>query len=532
MVQGKNKTPNLHGAALGPEIIKELRENLQWPHPEFFIPKNIYSEWDATERGKALELEWEALKDKFKDSAPEKYDLLQRLMVDRLPETFDHDFNSFVSKLAEKTDDIATRKASQIILEELTNKLPELIGGSADLSGSNNTNTSKSISITDDPSGNYIFYGVREFGMNAIVNGISLHGGLIPYAGTFLVFMDYGRNAVRMSSLMGIRTIFVFSHDSIALGEDGPTHQPIEHLSTLRATPNMSTWRPANLTETAAAWLNALKNENSPTSIILSRQNLRHFVTTNFEDACSGGYFVKKMPNAKINLIATGSEVTVALDASEILKKEGIEVNIASVPCIEALEKNKKRYDSIFDNDISIAIECSHPSSWYKHTKRVIGIDAYGESGAGNDLLSHFGFTAAKIAQRIKRIFMRELKDVVLVGKHVGLRVDLNVPIEDGAVMNDERLSATLPTILEILKSTKNLTIISHLGRPKEGEYSEELSLKPIVHWFEKRLNLEIPLVKSLDELPNGISFLENIRMFPGESRNDDLLSELLSKKV
>ena len=166
----------------------------------------------------------------------------------------------------------------------------------------------------------------------------------------------------------------------------------------------MSTWRPANLTETAAAWLNALKNENSPTSIILSRQNLRHFVTSNFEDACSGGYFVKKMPNAKINLIATGSEVTVALDASEILKKEGIEVNIASVPCIEALEKNKKRYDSIFDNDISIAIECSHPSSWYKHTKRVIGIDAYGESGAGNDLLSHFGFTAAKIAQRIKEI--------------------------------------------------------------------------------------------------------------------------------
>ena len=398
----KQDSESSHGAALGPQIIEELRENLQWPHPEFFIPENIYSEWDATERGKSLESEWEALKDKFKDSAPEKYDLLQRLMDDRLPETFDHDFNSFVSKLAEKTDDIATRKASQIILEELTNMLPELIGGSADLSGSNNTNTSKSISITDDPSGNYIFYGVREFGMNAIINGISLHGGLIPYAGTFLVFMDYGRNAVRMSSLMGIRTIFVFSHDSIALGEDGPTHQPIEHLSTLRATPNMSTWRPANLLETAAAWMNALKNENSPTSIILSRQNLRHFVTSNFEDACSGGYFVKRMPNAKINLIATGSEVVVALDASEILKKEGIEVNIASVPCIEALEQNKKRYDSIFDNDITIAIECSHPSSWYKHTKGVIGIDAYGESGAGNDLLNHFGFTAAKIAQRIK----------------------------------------------------------------------------------------------------------------------------------
>ncbi len=400
----KQDSESSHGAALGPKIIKELRENLQWPHPEFLIPKNIYSEWDATEKGKALESEWEALKDKFKDSAPEKYDLLQRLMDDRLPETFDQDFNSFVSKLAEKTDDIATRKASQIILEELTNMLPELIGGSADLSGSNNTNTSKSISITDDPSGNYIYYGVREFGMNAIMNGISLHGGLIPYAGTFLVFMDYGRNAVRMSSLMGLRTIFVFSHDSIALGEDGPTHQPIEHLSTLRATPNMSTWRPANLTETAAAWLNALKNQNSPTSIILSRQNLRHFVTSSFEDACSGGYFVKKMPNAKINLIATGSEVMVALDASEILKKEGVEVNVASVPCIEVLEQNRKRYDSIFDNDITIAIECSHPSSWHKHTKRVIGIDTYGESGAGKDLLSHFGFTAAKIAQRIKEI--------------------------------------------------------------------------------------------------------------------------------
>ncbi len=400
----KQDSESSHGAALGPEIIQELRENLQWPHPEFFIPDNIYSEWDATERGQVLESEWEKLKAKLKASSPEKHNLLHRLVSNKFPKSFDERFNTFVSRLSQKKDHIATRKASQIILEELNDLLPELIGGSADLSGSNNTNTSKSVSITDDPSGNYIFYGVREFGMNAIMNGISLHGGLIPYAGTFLVFMDYGRNAVRMASLMGIRTIFVFSHDSIALGEDGPTHQPIEHLSTLRATPNMNTWRPANLIETAAAWKSALENQNNPTSIILSRQNLKYFDSKDFDDVSSGGYFVKQMPNAKINLIATGSEVAAALDASAILKKDGIEVNVASVPCVEALERNKNRYDSIFDNDITIAIECSHPSSWYKHTKRVLGIETYGESGAGGDLINHFGFSATQIAQRIKEI--------------------------------------------------------------------------------------------------------------------------------
>ena len=394
-----------HGAPLGKEAMATLRKNLDWPYKPFELDKQIYDSWNAVEKGIALEKEWDNLCEKFAKSEPDKFDLMQRLIRGEMPDNFDSDFDKFIDGLSSNSDSLATRKSSQIVLEFLQANLPELIGGSADLSGSNNTNTKNSIDINSNDDGNYIYYGVREFGMNAVMNGMALHGGLIPYSGTFLVFMDYGRNAVRMASLMGIRVIFVFSHDSIALGEDGPTHQPIEHLTTLRSTPNMTTWRPANLAETAVAWKEALSKINGPTSIILSRQNLAPFKTKEIEQLKMGGYFVSKTNDANINLIATGSEVGLAIEVEKLLNSEGINCNVVSVPCLEALLKNKNQYNEIFStNTTNIVIECGHPNSWYEHTQNVIGISCFGESGKGNDLMDHFGFTPEKIIKKIKQM--------------------------------------------------------------------------------------------------------------------------------
>tara|TARA_B100000886_G_scaffold133698_2_gene90243 strand:+ start:576 stop:2537 length:1962 start_codon:yes stop_codon:yes gene_type:complete len=394
-----------HGAALGEQAITALRKNLDWPYAPFEIDEEIYDSWNAVEKGTAFEKEWDDLCKKFSELEPEKSNLMQRLVKSEMPENFDNDFNKFIEELSSNFDSLATRKCSQIVLEFLQANLPELIGGSADLSGSNNTNTKHSIDINSNDDGNYIYYGVREFGMNAVMNGMALHGGLIPYSGTFLVFMDYGRNAVRMAALMGIRVIFVFSHDSVALGEDGPTHQPIEHLTTLRSTPNMTTWRPANLAETAIAWREALSKTNGPTSIILSRQNLAPFATKELEQLEIGGYFVTKKNDATVNLIATGSEVGLAIEAEKLLNADGIKCNVVSVPCLEALLNNKDQYNEIFSlNTTNIVIECGHPNSWFKHTQNVIGINSFGESGKGNDLMDHFGFTAEKLIKKIKQM--------------------------------------------------------------------------------------------------------------------------------
>lgn len=401
----KQDSESSHGAPLGEDALNELRKNLNWSYGPFEIPESVYEDWDFKEKGKILENNWKEICEEHEKEDSEKARLLKRLASGDLPEGFLQAFNNHIVDLQENTDSIATRKCSQIVLEFLKEQLPELVGGSADLSGSNNTITKLSTAINSDPSGNYIYYGVREFGMNAIMNGMSLHGGIIPFGGTFLVFMDYGRNAVRMSALMGIRTIYVFSHDSVALGEDGPTHQPIEHLNTLRSTPNMHTWRPATLVETAVSWKKALENKNGPTSIILSRQNLDNFPVESVLEAEKGGYFVKYSADAKINLIATGSEVSTAIESSEILKENGLTTNIASVPCLEELEKHESIYKKIFSQDsINIVIECSHPNSWYKHTKNVIGIDTFGESGKGNQLMDHFGFTPSKIAKKISEL--------------------------------------------------------------------------------------------------------------------------------
>ena len=394
-----------HGAALGEDAMIALRKNLDWPYAPFEIDKEIYDSWNAVEKGTAFEKEWDDLCKKFSELEPDKSNLMQRLAEGEMPKNFDDDFNKFIEELSSNTDSLATRKSSQIVLEFLQANLPELIGGSADLSGSNNTNTKHSIDINSNDDGNYIYYGVREFGMNAVMNGMALHGGLIPYSGTFLVFMDYGRNAVRMAALMGIRVIFVFSHDSIALGEDGPTHQPIEHLTTLRSTPNMTTWRPANLAETAVAWKEALSKTNGPSSIILSRQNLAPFASKESKQLEMGGYFVTKKNDATVNLIATGSEVGLAIEAEKLLKADGISCNVASVPCLEALLNNKDQYNEIFSlNTTNIVIECGHPNSWFEHTQNVIGINSFGESGKGNDLMDHFGFTPEKIIKKIKQM--------------------------------------------------------------------------------------------------------------------------------
>ena len=394
-----------HGAALGEEAMTALRKNLDWPYAPFEIDEEIYDSWNAVEKGTVLEKEWDDLCKKFSELEPDKSDLMQRLVEGEMPENFDDDFNKFIEELSSSSDSLATRKSSQIVLEFLQANLPELIGGSADLSGSNNTNTKHSIDINSNDDGNYIYYGVREFGMNAVMNGMALHGGLIPYSGTFLVFMDYGRNAVRMAALMGIRVIFVFSHDSIALGEDGPTHQPIEHLTTLRSTPNMTTWRPANLAETAVAWKEALSKTNGPSSIILSRQNLAPFASKESKQLEMGGYFVTKKDDATVNLIATGSEVGLAIEAEKLLIADGISCNVASVPCLEALLNNKDQYNEIFSsNTTNIVIECGHPNSWFEHTQNVIGINSFGESGKGNDLMDHFGFTPEKIIKKIKQM--------------------------------------------------------------------------------------------------------------------------------
>ena len=401
----KQDSESSHGSPLGEDALDELRKNLNWSYGPFEIPKSVYKDWDFKEKGEALENSWSEICEEHEREDPEKAGLLKRLVSGDFPKGFFQAFENHIEDLQENTDAVATRKCSQIVLEFLKEQLPELVGGSADLSGSNNTITKSSIAINSDSSGNYIYYGVREFGMNAIMNGMSLHGGIIPYGGTFLVFMDYGRNAVRMSALMGIRTIYVFSHDSVALGEDGPTHQPIEHLTTLRSTPNMHTWRPATLVETAVSWKKALENKNGPTSIILSRQNLNNFPVDSVSEVEKGGYFVKYSADAKINLIATGSEVSTAIESSEILKENGLTTNVASVPCLEELEKNESIYKKIFSQDsINIVIECSHPNSWYKHTDKVIGIDTFGESGKGNQLMDHFGFTPSKIAKKISEL--------------------------------------------------------------------------------------------------------------------------------
>ena len=409
----KSGTSDVHGAPLGEEEIVKTREALGWEHAPFELPQSIYDFWDQKSKGTSLNESWNAEMEAYKTSNPEKYEELKRRIASKMPEDFDKKFIDFLNQCDSENTSMATRKASQVCLDFFVKELPELVGGSADLTPSNNTFTKSSSTFSNEnPSGNHINYGVREFGMSAIMNGMVLHGGIKPYGATFLVFTDYARNAVRLSALMGLPNIFVYTHDSIALGEDGPTHQPVEHLVTLRSTPNLYNWRPADLVETSIAWKNAVISESSPTCLVLSRQNTSAISRTKEQiDAIeNGGYLIKEEGDATLSLIASGSELQLALDASDVLLNEhGIKTNVISMPCLDVfLEQGDDYQSKVIKPDLpALVIELSHPNSWYKILNKgdkVLGIESFGESAPANVLLEHFGFTTANVVELSKSL--------------------------------------------------------------------------------------------------------------------------------
>ena len=408
----KAGTSDVHGAALGDEEIAKTREALGWQHEPFVIPDSIYQFWNATEEGIEKNKNWDSVMQSLNESSPEKHQELTRRIAGDEPEDFSNKYKDFLQQCDAENKSMATRKASQVCLDFYVNEMPELLGGSADLTPSNNTFSKASSTFSNEnPAGNHINYGVREFGMSAIMNGMVLHGGIKPYGATFLVFTDYARNAVRLSALMGLPNIFVYTHDSIALGEDGPTHQPVEHLVTLRSTPNLNNWRPADLVETAVAWKDAVSSKNSPTCLIFSRQNTSS-ITRNKDqiDAIqNGGYLIKDNPDAQMTLIASGSELQMMLDASEALKEAGVIVNVVSMPCLDIFLNTSQEYQStIIKDDLPILVaELSHPNSWFKllnKKDKVLGIETFGESAPANVLLDHFGFNVPNVVEMAKSL--------------------------------------------------------------------------------------------------------------------------------
>ena len=409
----KSGTSDVHGAPLGEEEIAKTREALGWEYAPFELPQSTYDFWDHKSEGTSLNESWNVGMEAYKSSNPEKYEELNRRIASKMPVDFDEKFSDFLNQCDSENTPMATRKASQVCLDFFVKELPELVGGSADLTPSNNTFTKSSSTFSNEnPSGNHINYGVREFGMSAIMNGMVLHGGIKPYGATFLVFTDYARNAVRLSALMGLPNIFVYTHDSIALGEDGPTHQPVEHLVTLRSTPNLYNWRPADLVETSIAWKNAVISESTPTCLVLSRQNTSAISRTKEQiDAIeNGGYLIKEEHDATLSLIASGSELQLILDASDVLLDEyGIKTNVISMPCLDVfLEQGDDYQSKVIKPDLpALVVELSHPNSWYKILNKgdkVLGIESFGESAPANVLLEHFGFTTANVVELSKSL--------------------------------------------------------------------------------------------------------------------------------
>ena len=408
----KSGTADVHGAALGEEEVLKTREALNWDHDAFKVPQEAYDFWDSTKKGSELNLDWDNLIKTYDKKYPDKSAELKRRIKGDLPDDFENSFKTFLSECDSNNTPMATRKCSKACLDFFVKELPELIGGSADLTPSNNTFSSSSSTFSNEnPSGNHINYGVREFGMSAIMNGMVLHGGIKPYGATFLVFTDYARNAVRLSALMGIPSIFVYTHDSVALGEDGPTHQPVEHMVTLRSTPNLNSWRPADLVETAVAWNEAVKSKKTPTCLIFSRQGTSAISRT--EDQLSlinkGGYLIDQSDNFDITLIASGSEVQLVIDAAKELKNDSISANVVSMPSLDIfLQQSEEFQSSIINPDKPIlVVECSHPNSWYRILNRkdkVIGIESFGESAPGSELLEHFGFNTENVVNSAKSL--------------------------------------------------------------------------------------------------------------------------------
>ena len=408
----KSGTADAHGAPLGEDEIIKTREALDWKYAEFELTDEIYNFWDAKEAGNNVNLDWDNLIKSYQEKYPEKSKELLRRIEGNTPENFESDFNQFLKDCDTNNSSMATRKASKACLDFFVKEMPELIGGSSDLTPSNNTfSDSSSTFSNENPAGNHINYGVREFGMSAIMNGMVLHGGIKPYGATFLVFTDYARNAVRLSALMGLPNIFVYTHDSVALGEDGPTHQPIEHLVTLRSTPNLVNWRPADLVETAVAWKEAVISTVTPTCLIFSRQGTSA-IQRNSEQLTeihNGGYLLESCDNPDITIIASGSEVQLALDASKELENDSIKSNIVSMPSLDKfLEMPEEYQNKTINSDKPIlVVECGHPNSWYKILNRndkVLGIESFGESAPGNQLLEHFGFTVEKVVKMAKSL--------------------------------------------------------------------------------------------------------------------------------
>ncbi len=403
----KQGTAATHGAPLGDEEIQAAREALDWPHAPFNIPSDIKKSWDATEKGFQAETAWKEKLVAYEEEYPELAMELVRRIKGQLPGYFEEKAQEFIRQCQASGENIASRKASQNSIEAYAALLPELIGGSADLTGSNLTTWSGSTPITEAANGNYIFYGVREFGMTAIASGIALHGGFIPYTATFLIFMEYARNAARMAALMGQRSILVYTHDSIGQGEDGPTHQPVEQLSNLRITPNMSVWRPADDVETAVAWKAAIERMEGPTALVFSRQGLPHLERSEEQLAniARGAYVLKDCDGEpEVIIIATGSEVSISLEATTALQEQGLAVRLVAMPSVDLFQSQEQDYqDAVLPPAVRkrVAVEASASDYWYKLVGldgAIIGMNSFGASAPGGDLMKHFGFTAEHVA--------------------------------------------------------------------------------------------------------------------------------------
>jgi transketolase len=406
----KQGTASSHGAALGDDEIALTREALAWKHGPFDLDDEIYEAWDAKAKGDVVQKNWEANFEAYKKAYPElATELLRRLNGD-LPADFEQQAADYIQQCQTEGADVASRKASFNAINHFQPMLPELLGGSADLAGSNLTLFKDAKGIQDDASGNYIYYGVREFGMTAIANGIALHGGFIPYVATFLMFMEYARNAVRMGALMKQRIIHVYTHDSIGLGEDGPTHQPVEQLTSLRTTPNLHTWRPCDTTESATAWVEALKAVENPSALIFSRQNLAHQERDSEQVAniAKGGYVLaKEKGELQAIIIATGSEVGLAMEAYAALSEQGVGVRVVSMPCAEVFMKQDADYrEAVLPSAVRarVAVEAAHVDYWFKFVGldgKVIGMTTYGESAPAEQLYKEFGITTEAVIEAV-----------------------------------------------------------------------------------------------------------------------------------
>ena len=407
-MQGSDK---VHGAALGDAEIAATRAAIDWPYAPFEMPADVYAAWDAKANGATLQSGWQTKFASYREQFPAEAAELQRRMQGTLPAQFDQTVAAYIAACVEKKETIATRKASQNAIQALAPTLPEFLGGSADLTGSNLTNWKECIAVRAGQPGNHINYGVREFGMSAIMNGVALHGGYIPFGATFLTFSDYSRNALRMAALMKIRSIFVFTHDSIGLGEDGPTHQSVEHISSMRLIPHLDNWRPCDTVESMVAWEQAIRRQNGPSTLIFSRQNLPYMARSPAQIAGirRGGYVLKDVANPQAILIATGSEIELAMKAAQELESQGVRVRVVSMPSADVFDRQVAAYKAsvLLKGVPRVAVEAGVSDFWFKYVGldgAVIGMDSFGESAPAGALFTHFGFTTEKVVAAVKSV--------------------------------------------------------------------------------------------------------------------------------